>query len=52
MKTERNIRFQNPNDQTEEDFTNVRRDTCRTFKKKKRDYRKANVNKLDENSMN
>ena len=26
--------LQNPNGQTAEDFSNVRRDTCRTFRKK------------------
>jgi hypothetical protein len=30
------------------DFTNVRRDNCRTFKKKKCDYMKAKVNKLED----
>jgi hypothetical protein len=32
--------LQNPNDQTAEDFSNVKRNTCRTFKQKKRDYLK------------
>jgi len=44
--------LQNPNNQTAEDFSNVRRNTCRMFRKKKRDYMKAIVNKLDENSKN
>ena len=43
---------QNPNDQTAEDFSNLKRNTCRTFKKMKRDYMKAKVNKLEENSNN
>ena len=34
---------QNPNEQIAEDFSNVRRDTCRMFRKKKRDYMKAKV---------
>jgi hypothetical protein len=34
------------------DFTNVRHDTSRTFKKKKHDYMKAKVDKLEENSNN
>ena len=34
------------------DFTNIRRDTCGTFKKKKRDCMKAEVDKLEENSNN
>ena len=38
--------------QTAEDFNNVRRDTCRKFRKKKRNYMKAKVNKLEENSKN
>jgi hypothetical protein len=36
-------------DQTEEDFTNVRRDTCRNSKKKKRDYMKTRVNSKNKN---
>ena len=44
--------LQNPNNQTAEDFSNVRRDTCRMFRKKKRNYMKAKVNKLEENSKN
>ena len=44
--------MQNPNDQTAEDFSNVRCNTCRTFKKKKCDYMKEIVNKLKENSKN
>ena len=44
--------IQNPNDQTAEEFTIVKHDTCRTFKKKKSDYMKAKVNKLEENSEN
>ena len=36
--------LQNPNNQTAEDFSNVRRDTCRIFRKKKRNYMKAKVN--------
>ena len=44
--------LQNPNNQTAEDFSNVRRNTCRIFRKKKRDYMKAKVNKLEENSKN
>ena len=44
--------LQNPNYQTAEDFSNVRCDICRTFKKKKRDYLKEKVNKLEENSKN
>ena len=39
-----------PNNQTAEDFSNVRRDTCRMFRKKKRDYMKEKVIKLEENS--
>ena len=39
--------LQNPNDQTADDFSNVRRDTRRTFRKNKRDYTKAKVNKLE-----
>ena len=42
--------LQNPNNQTAEDLTNISRDTCRTFKKKKRDYMKAKVKRLEENS--
>jgi hypothetical protein len=42
--------LQNPNDQTVDEFSNVRRDTCRTFGGKTRDYVKAKVNKLEENS--
>ena len=42
--------LQNPNDQTAEYFINVRRDPCRMFWKKKRDYMMAKVNKLEENS--
>ena len=41
-----------PNSQNAEDFSNVRRDTCRMFRKKKRDYMKAKVNKQEENSKN
>ena len=33
-------------------FSNVRRDTCRMFRKKKHDYMKAKDNKLEENSKN
>ena len=44
--------LQNPNDQTAEDFSNVRSDICRMFRKKKRDYKKAKLNKLEENSKN
>ena len=44
--------LQNPNNQTAEYFSNARRDTCRTFKKKKRDCMKAKVNKHEENSKN
>ena len=43
---------QNPNGQTAEDISNVRRDTCKTFRKNKGDYMKAKVNKLEENSKN
>ena len=46
------IWLQNPNNQTAEDFSNVRCDTCRMFRKQKRDYMKAKVNKLEENSKN
>ena len=42
--------LENPKDQTAEDLTNIRRDTCRTFKKKKCEYMKAIVNDLEENS--
>ena len=42
--------LQNPNDQTAEYFSNVRRDPCRMFWKKKCDYMMAKVNKLEENS--
>ena len=38
--------------QTAEEFSNVRRDACRMFRKKKRDYMKAKVNTLEENSKN
>ena len=41
--------LQNPNYHTAEEFSNV---TCRMFRKKKRDYMKAKVNKLEENSKN
>jgi len=44
--------LRNPNYQTAEEFSNVRRDTCRMFRKKKRNYMKAKVNKLEENSKN
>jgi hypothetical protein len=44
--------LQNPDDQTAEDFSNVRCGTCRTFMKKKHDYVQAKVNKLEENSEN
>ena len=44
--------LQNPNNQTPEEFSNVRRYTCRMFRKKKRDYMKAKINKLEENSKN
>ena len=33
-------------------MTNIRLDTCRTFKKKKHDYMKVKVNKLEEKSNN
>ena len=46
-KQEKLLWLQNPIDQTAEDFSNVRRNTCRTFKRKKRDYMKAKVNKLE-----
>ena len=39
--------LQNPNNQIAEEFSNVRRDTCRMFRKKKRDYMKAKDNKLE-----
>ena len=42
--------LQDPNNQTAEDFSIVRRDTSRMLRKKKSDYMKANVNKLEENS--
>ena len=42
--------LQNPNDQTAEDFTNIRHDTCRTLKRKKRNYMKVKVNTHEENS--
>ena len=44
--------LQNPNGQIAGDFVNIRCDTCRTFKKKKNDYRKAKVNKLQVDSKN
>ena len=44
--------LQNPNDKTAEDFSNIRLNTCRMFKKKKRYYLKAKVNKLKENNKN
>ena len=44
--------LQNPNNQTAEEFSNVRRDTCTMFRKKKRDYMKSKVNKLEENCKN
>ena len=44
--------LQSPNNQTAEDFSNVRRDTGGSFRKKKRNYMKAKVNKLEENSKN
>ena len=44
--------LQNPNDQIAEDLTDIRCDTCRTFKKRKHDYMKAKVNKLEEISKN
>ena len=44
--------LQNQNNQTAEDFSNARPDTCTMFRKKKRDYIKAKVNKLEENSKN
>ena len=37
--------LQNPNNQTAEDFSNVRHDICRMFREKKRDYMKAKVKK-------
>jgi hypothetical protein len=40
--------LQNPNDQTEEDLTNIRRDTCRIFRKMKRDYTIVKGYKLEE----
>ena len=44
--------LQNPNNQTADDFSNVRRDTYRIFRTKECDYMKAKVNKLEENSKN
>ena len=34
------------------DFSNIRHVDLRTFKKKKRDYMKSKVNKLERNSKN
>ena len=46
------LQLQNPNDQTAEVYSDVRCDICRTFKKKKRNYMRAKVNKLEENINN
>ena len=35
-----------------EDFSNITRDTCWMFRKIKRDYKNAKVNKLEENNKN
>ena len=48
---ETSIWVQNSNDQTAEDFTNIRPDTFRTFKKKEHDY-KAKVNRPEKVSKN
>jgi hypothetical protein len=42
--------LQNPNNQTAEDFSNVRRDNCIMSRKRKRDYMKAKFKNLEENS--
>ena len=44
--------LQNPNDLPTEYFTNIRRHTYRAFRKKKKDYKKVEVNMLAENSKN
>ena len=38
-----------PNKVNNKCLANVKRDTCRMFRKKKRDYTKAKVKKLEEN---
>ena len=40
----------NLNDQNAEDLTNIWRDICKNFRKKKRDCLKVKVNNLDEKS--